>query len=233
MRQWLPVLFVAAMAATPSGEAIAQSDSPAAMPSGKTERIVSTSATVEAIDLNKRVVVLRQEDGTEVAVEVDQRVKNLPQVRVGDRLQVKYREAVAFQVKPAGELKPSTSVKEGLTTAKPGDKPAGVRTQEVTIVATIDAIDPSKPSVRLRTADGEVTEIRVRDPNNLKKVKVGDHVEVIHSTALAISVAATPSAASGSSAPTTRSPAPTTRSKASVTAKELNQQELDRIQSGQ
>jgi Cu/Ag efflux protein CusF len=222
MKRSLPALFIAAMAVALTGETIAQSDTSTVLPSGKVQRSISASATVEAIDLEKRIVVLRRENGTTVTVQVDERVKNLPQVRVGDRVQVNYREAVAFQVKPAGETTPSVSMKEGLTTARPGEKPAGVGTQEVTIVATIDAINREKPSVSLRTAHGEVTEVQVRDPNNLKRVKVGDQVEVTYSTALALSVVAIPSAASGSSAPAARSKTP-------GATKDLNRKELDRI----
>jgi hypothetical protein len=223
MNRSLPLVFLAAMATALMGEAVAQSDLSTAMPSGRTERSISASVIVDAIDMDKRLVVLRREDGTTVTVRVDDRVKNLPQVRVGDRLLVNYREAVAFQVRPAGEVAPSTSMKEALITAKPGEKPAGVGTQEVTLVATIVGIDPDKPSVLLQTTNGEVTEVRVRDPNNLKRVKVGDHVEVTYSTALALSVVPTPAVASGSSAPASRPGAP-------VTTKDLNRQELDRIQ---
>src|SRR5690242_8005658 len=99
MNRSLPTLFVAAMAVALAAEAVAQSNTSATLPSGKVERSVSASATVEAIDLEKRLVVLKREDGTTVTVQVDKRVKNLPQVKVGDRVQVNYREAIAFQVR--------------------------------------------------------------------------------------------------------------------------------------
>src|SRR5690349_19105488 len=222
MSRLLPAVFGVAMVVALMGEAVARNDSSTAMPSGRGERNISASATVDAIDLNKRTLVLRRKDGTTATVQVDERVKNLPQVRVGDQVQVNYREAIAFEVRPAGELAPGTSMKEGLVTAKPGERPSALGTQVVTVVATIDAIKPEKPSVLLRTADGDVTEVRVRDPNNLKRVKVGDHVQVTYSQALAVSVFDT-SAASGSSAPVSR---PGAR----LTTKELNRQELDRIQ---
>jgi len=222
MSRLLPVVFAAAMAVVLISEAAAQNDRSTAMPSGRGERNIAASATVEAIDLNTRTLVLRRKDGTTAAVHVDEQVKNLPQVRVGDQVQVNYREAIAFEVRPAGELAPSTSMKEALATAKPGERPSALGTQVATVVATIDAIKPETPSVLLRTADGKVTEVRVRDPNNLKRVKIGDHVQVTYSQALAVSVFDT-SASSGSSAPASRSG---TR----VTTNELNRQELDRIQ---
>jgi len=226
MKRTLPVVLLAAICAAPIGEVLAQANPPTAMPSGRVARTVSASATVQSIDVGKRVVTLRGEDGKDLTVQVDERVKNLPQVKVGDRVQVNYREAVAFQVKPAGGLAPGMSMKEGLLTAKPGEKPAAIKTSDMTIVATIDAIDPAKPSVVLRTADGEVTEVRVRDPNNLAKVKVGDQVEVTYRTALAISVVDASAAAAGS-------PSPGKRSKTLNSAKDLNLQELERIQTPQ
>jgi len=226
MRRSLPVVFVAAMALAPMAEAVAQPSSNPSMPSRAVARTVSASATVQSVDVAKREVVLRGEDGKEVTVQVDERVKNLPQVKVGDRVAVNYREAVAFQVRPAGELAPGMSMKEGLVTAKPGEKPAATKTEDMTIVATIDAIDPAKPSVVLRTADGERTEVRVRDPNNLKKVKVGDQVEVTYRRALAISVVDASAADAGA-------PAPGKRSKTLSTTKDLNLQELDRAKTQQ
>jgi Cu/Ag efflux protein CusF len=220
MNRWLAVPFVGLVALAAIGEAAAQSNP---LPSLRAERSVSAWATVQAIDLEKRTVVLKREDGGQVTVHADRRVKNLPQVRVGDRVQVNYRETIAVQVRRAGEIAPATAVQESLVTAKQGEKPAAVGTQQAVIVATIEAIHPETRSVVLRSVDGEVAEIRVRDPNNLKRVKVGDQVEVNYTSALAMSVTGAPAAASGSS------PQPGRR----ATATDLNREELGRIQGAQ
>jgi ribosomal 50S subunit-recycling heat shock protein len=189
-------------------------------PSGKRERTLSAQATVEAVDLDKRTVVLKKQDGTTLIVQADERVKNLPQVKVGDLVQVTYRQALAYRVMEPGEAAPSAAEKGGITTAKPGEKPAGTATREVTVVATIEAIDQKNATVKLRGPDGNVTEVAARDPRNLAKVKVGDQVEVTYTEALAVAVVERGPAA-GSSTPHAKKPS----------ARDLNRQELERIQS--
>ena len=61
--------------------------------------------------------------------------------------------------------------------------------QQVAIVtATIAAIDKDAGTVTLRSADGELTTIKARHPENLERVVVGDLVEITYTEALAVSV---------------------------------------------
>jgi hypothetical protein len=72
--------------------------------------------------------------------------------------------------------------------AKPGEKPAGVMASQVTITATVQAIDTKKPSVTLKGPEGNIKEIKIKDPKRLENVKVGDLVVITYTEALAISV---------------------------------------------
>ena len=72
--------------------------------------------------------------------------------------------------------------------AKPGEKPAGVAINTITVTATIDKIDKKAQTVTLKGPEGNKETIKVKDPNNLKKVKVGDNVVISYTEALAIAV---------------------------------------------
>src|SRR5690242_5474435 len=48
-------------------------------------RTTTVTATVDAIDLDNRTVALREPNGRTVTLKVGDRVKNLPQVHVGDQ----------------------------------------------------------------------------------------------------------------------------------------------------
>jgi hypothetical protein len=151
-------------------------------------RVTTVTATVEAIDLGTRMVTLKGPRGNMITFRADERVKNLPQVKVGDQVVAKYYESWAVQVKKPGEATPGASSGGMVATAKPGEKPAGVAAREVTITATIQAIDAKVPSVTLKGPEGNVVEVRIRDPKNLENVKVGDQVVITYTEALAIAV---------------------------------------------
>jgi len=152
------------------------------------EQQTTVTATVEKIDLGQRLVTLRGPKGTSVPIHVDERVKNLAQVRVGDQVVATYYESIAYEVKKPGQAAPGVSAAGGVAAAPPGQKPAGLAARAVTVTATIAAIDKDTPSVTLRRPDGELVAVKVRDPKKLERVAVGDLVEITYTEALAISV---------------------------------------------
>ncbi len=156
-------------------------------PSVTRARVITATATVEAIDLAKREVTLKGPKGNVETVVVDERVKNLPQVKVGDQVVVKYYEALALRVMAPGEA-PSASATGGVTTAQPGQKPAALGAREVTVTAVVKDIDQKAGTVTFTGPRGNDVTVKAQDPENLKLVKVGDKVEITYSEALAISV---------------------------------------------
>ncbi len=157
-------------------------------PAGRMEDVVEARLIVTAIDLSQRLVTLKDEYGKEIVVEAGDAVKNLAQVRVGDEVVISYTEALAWQVKPAGKGTPGVSAEEGITAAKPGDKPAGTAGRSVMLTVTITAIDLTNGTVTLTGPEGNSRTIKARDPANLKKVQVGDLVDITYSEALAVAV---------------------------------------------
>ena len=152
------------------------------------EEVIQATAKVEAIDHATREVTLRGSDGETLSFVADERVKNLAQVDVGDTVTATYYESVAFEVHKPGESTPGVAVAEGTGTAELGSKPAALDAQIVTVTSTIAAIDASVPTVTLEMPDGERQTIKVRHPEKLKSVKVGDQVEITFTRALAIAV---------------------------------------------
>ena len=157
-------------------------------PSGRMEDVVKSRATVTAIDMPNRVVTLRGERGDVIVLEVPETVKNLAQVRVGDEVITSYTEAVAWQVKPAGQGTPGVSAQDSMTTAQPGARPGATVGRTLNVTATITAIDLANGTVTLTGPGGNSQTIKARDPANLKKVKVGDLVDITYTEAVAISV---------------------------------------------
>jgi hypothetical protein len=154
----------------------------------KKEQLVTATATVEAIDLQKRVVTLKGPKGNVFDVMVGEEARNLPQVKVGDQVKVKYYESIAYRIVKPGEGISGAQETAALERARKGEKPGGMMGRQVTIRATITAIDKKKQMVTLKGPEGKSVTVKAENPENLKKVKVGDDVEITYTEALAISV---------------------------------------------
>jgi len=148
--------------------------------------VVSVTATVDKIDLKKRMVTIRGSEGTVRTLHVGEEAVNLPQVRVGDKVTLDYIESLAVRMAKPGEVK--AEVKGLVGKAKPGEKPGYVEETETTITATILDLDKVKETATLKAPDGEVVVVKVQDPANLNKVKVGDTIVITYTEALAIAV---------------------------------------------
>ncbi len=157
-------------------------------PSGNIEDVRQARATVTAIDQPNRLVTLKDEGGHEIVVLVSDKVKRLNEVKVGDEVLISYTEAVAWQVKPASQGAPGVSAQESVTRAKPSENPGGTVTNKVTMTTTITAIDLANGTVTLTGPSGHSETFKARDPANLKKVQIGDLVDITYSEAVAISV---------------------------------------------
>ena len=149
-------------------------------PTGYTEKAGTITATVQAIDLEKRIVTVRDPKGEEVEIKVDETVKNLSSVKVGDRVVLKYFKSIAYQVSKPGEVEEIA--------AKSEVKRTGAQTRLVTLTATIQDIHRNTSNVVLKAADGRLVGVNVKDPKVLENIKVGDQVVITYTEALAISL---------------------------------------------
>jgi Cu/Ag efflux protein CusF len=159
---------------------------PAPLPKGQTSSVVTVHGTVESIDVEKQTVTLKGPKRTMTLQVRDP--KKLEAIKVGDPVVAKYYEALAFEVKAAGTATPGASVQTGTASSKPGETPAGAVGQQVTVTATIVAIDKKAHTVTIKGPDGTTETVKARDPKNLDKVKVGDLVELTYTRALAVAL---------------------------------------------
>jgi len=150
-------------------------------------RAVEIKGTVAAVDKDNRTITLKGPKGRTVTLDV-QDPQKLDAVKVGDPVVATYMEAVAFQIKKPGTATPGTTVQETRVGSKPGETPAGAIGQEVTVTATITAINKTAGTVTIKGPQGNTETIKAKDPKNLDLVKVGDMVEITYARALAVSL---------------------------------------------
>jgi hypothetical protein len=154
---------------------------------------VQVTATVTAIDKATRTVTLKGPQRT-VDVVCGDEVRNFDQIKVGDRVVVRYQEALTLELKKTS-APASMSAQEGAVRAKPGSAPGAAVGRKLTVLADVVAVDPKKSIISLKGPQGRVVDLKVNNPDHFKVVKVGDKVEAVYTEALAIAV--TPAAKGG------------------------------------
>jgi hypothetical protein len=151
------------------------------------EHTVEYTSTVKSVNQKKRVVTLTGKDGSEVTFTADQRVKNLAQLKAGDEVAITLVESLKARVLDPGE-EPKGAALSSLDTAPLGAKPGARSTENLHIVARVDAIDAPNMTVTLRGPDGTTSPVKARSNANLEKLKVGDNIEIRMTRTLAVEV---------------------------------------------
>jgi hypothetical protein len=146
---------------------------------------------VTKIDVATRTVTLKNKDG-ESSIVAGPEVKNFAEIKVGDRFDVVYELAVAVELlKVKNPGAPSEQVTTSTATAPQGDKPGIVTTNTITAVANVESIDTVKNIVSLKGPQGNVFQVKVKNPELMKDIAVNDQVKVVYIEAIA-AVVSTP-----------------------------------------
>jgi hypothetical protein len=166
-----------------------QSSSPP-RPMETIEDTIEASATVESVDVANRLMTIRTEAGDLVTLEVGPEVQNLVQVRQGDRVVVRYHEAIGARISNDAAGQP-VSVDVDTDRAKLGQRPSARASATTNVPVTINSVDTRSNLVTFSGPDGLVRSITVASPQGrefIKQLKKGDTVVLTFTEALAVSV---------------------------------------------
>jgi ribosomal protein L6P/L9E len=184
------ILFAALVSACALAQpAVAQTSAVTASSPGKVgvAQTVDVSATITAIDKPSRTITLKGPKGDELKIEAGPEVKNFDQLKVGDIVDMRYRETLALELKKGGGMKVEKTEKAGAVGAKPGETPAGVVGRQVTVVGDVIKVDAATQTVTVKGPQRTV-ELKVRDPEQFKLIAVGDQIQATYTEALALAV---------------------------------------------
>jgi hypothetical protein len=188
---------LAAFASTALAQAAQQpltvqgSTKPGIVGGGQAEQL---TATVTAIDLDKRLVTLKNAKGESDTFEVGKDVKNLPQVKVGDKVIVDFWRGVALQFQPPGTPPTAPTAGAAGETAAPGSLPGGEAVAQISGTVTIKAIDTKTRIVTLETEKGRVFRLKAGPTIDLAKAKVGMQFLGTYTAGVALSIKPAPAA---------------------------------------
>jgi Cu/Ag efflux protein CusF len=190
-----PLVIAAALMSLMSAPAFAQSTTDRAIKTSPghftVTRTESATGTVTEVDAAKGHISIKGPQGKVVPLQVNSEVRNLDKVKVGDNLNVRFEETLSLTLKKesTGTRSLEQSGREAKSTAAAGQRPAGVASEKDVIMADVTQVNTKKKTITLK-GPYETVVLPVKDPNQLKLIKVGDQVEVIHTRNVAVAITA-------------------------------------------
>ena len=154
------------------------------------QEAVTITAEVVAVDPATRHLTLRGPLGGEVKGLVDDEVKNLGQVKVGDMLSVSYKASIALSASKPGEPNPLFTGGDA-STAEAGQRPQAQVSEQTKQTVTVVSVDPEKRSIVFQGKDGTLFPVEVERPEfarKLQMVRPGDKIDVVTTEALIVEV---------------------------------------------
>ena len=149
---------------------------------------VVMTATIQAINVEERIVVLADAEGNVRVVEVIPEVENFDQLAIGDVVTSEFYESVALQIAEP-DAKPMET--EGITvmSAPKGDKPGVVKIEIISEVVEVVGVDREHNLLKYRAPGKQVAILKV-DPkvSTMDNLKPGKKILVTYTEAVAVSV---------------------------------------------
>jgi hypothetical protein len=149
--------------------------------------VVTVTAVVDKIDLEKRKVTLTLDDGKTKTYKVDKSAVNLDQVQVGDHVKMTCTEELMVTVNKAGES-PAAASMGAVQVAPRGSKPEGILVETTAISGKILAIDSAKRKVTFEDPDGKKKTVKVKKNVDISGLAVGESVDAVLTESVAINV---------------------------------------------
>jgi len=146
------------------------------------------SAVVTAIDHDTREVTVRTDDGEVLTFTAPDEARNLAQVKVGDTLFAEYEEVISVEVKANDGYGPGEVIVDAAERAAEGEMPGMAAVETTVITAKVEEINLEANTFKLRGPEGNIAEYVARNPENLKRAKVGDLVVMTVTEAVAITM---------------------------------------------
>lgn len=185
------ILCLALLAGSLSA-ALSADDQPAAAPRVAREEsvLVTITASVEAINQTNREVTLKGALGNSVTFTVDDRVKRLNEVKVGDLVRAEYYISIAADLrKPTPEEEKVPFMMLDTAGKSPaGSTPTAGGLRRFKVVTTVEGLDRPTSTVTVKGPRGNYLTARVADPVNLTRMKIGDTIVVTYTEARAIAL---------------------------------------------
>jgi hypothetical protein len=145
------------------------------------------TVTVTAIDRTARTATLQNDQGETKTVDVPQEVKAYDTLKVGDKIDIDYHEAIAISLLPKG-AKPSMSETSAAQRTATG---IGGKARQMKVSAEIVSVDPRGNKVTFKGPRGKTETVKVTNSDvqqRLTELRPGQVVQVTYTEAWAAAI---------------------------------------------
>ncbi|WP_449432786.1 hypothetical protein [Pseudomonas putida] len=145
---------------------------------------------VLAIDLANRQVTVEGANDKPVTFQLTEKAKALPNLKVGDTVDIYVTRAVAYVLNTDVGGAPKMSNETGsIRATEANPSPGGEAFRQVRVTSQIKKIDLKNHEVTLLPPEGKVQQVKVENPDlqaRMKNLKVGQTVDAIYTEVLRI-----------------------------------------------
>ncbi|GHS81247.1 hypothetical protein PAGU2196_20810 [Pseudomonas sp. PAGU 2196] len=145
---------------------------------------------VQAIDLASRQVTVEGANGKPVTFQLTEKAKALPNLKVGDTVDIYVTRAVAYVLNTDVGGAPKVSDESGsIRATEANPNPGGEAFRQVKVTSQIKKIDLKKHEVSLLPPEGKLQVVKVENPDlqaRMKNLKVGQTVDAIYTEVLRV-----------------------------------------------
>jgi hypothetical protein len=153
--------------------------------------VTKVTGTIEKLNLDKRLMTLKLDNGKKKTLKVDKSVKDLDQFRVGDRVQMSYTEEIVMMAQPSAEDTEQLGKFGAVDVRWENDKPALVKVDTSVISGKIVAIDSKKRRLTFEDPDGKKKTLKLsRRIKDMDKFKPGDSINMAITDEMVVAVVA-------------------------------------------
>lgn len=152
------------------------------------------TARVSAINQATREVTLEGPSGRTIRFVADPEIQRLNEVRVGDMVRVEYVASLLAELRPPtpDESANPITIVDVAGRAAPGSTPAADAISATRVVTTVEAVDVPRMQVVLRGPLGDLTTVKARNPDNIRKLRAGDTIVLFLTEGVGVSLVKTP-----------------------------------------
>lgn len=151
---------------------------------------VQLQGKVKSIDKKTRTVVVVGGEGNEVSIAAGDEARNFDQIQIGDLVTLTYVQALVLELKKVDNKAISERIEsEKAVRTKLGEKPGGAIERSVRVVANVVSVNLNAKTVTLRGPKRTI-DLPIKDPAQLKEIKVGNQVEAVFTETVILEVTA-------------------------------------------
>ncbi|MFJ4064251.1 hypothetical protein ACIPW4_03025 [Pseudomonas sp. NPDC089996] len=145
---------------------------------------------VTAIDLANRQVTVKGPNDKDVTLQLTEKAKALPNLKVGDNVDIYVTRAIAYVLNSdVGGAPKATEESGAIRATKDNPNPGGEAFRQVRVTSQIKKIDLKTHEVTLLPPEGKLQVVKVENPDlqaRMKNLKVGQTVDAIYTEVLRV-----------------------------------------------